>query len=150
MLAGNIANTKLVNSSINIAGQTVSLGGSLTASTLKTALALGSAAYENTSAFATAGHTHNWSAIIGTPSVAMKKTFTFPVGETNIVLYNNDFTTDCLVIQIIITSGETALVSPITTSCTTGSITLSMTTAAEQIISGYLIALPGKDLDATI
>lgn len=43
MLAGSIANIKLINSKINIAGSDVSLGGSLTASTLKSNLGLDSA-----------------------------------------------------------------------------------------------------------
>lgn len=43
MLAGSIANEKLVNSKVTIAGNDVSLGGSLTAATLKTSLGLNSA-----------------------------------------------------------------------------------------------------------
>lgn len=43
MLAGSIANEKLANSSIDIAGNNVSLGGTLTAATLRTSLGLSSA-----------------------------------------------------------------------------------------------------------
>jgi len=43
MLAGSIANGKLANSSINIAGTSVSLGGTLAASTLRTNLGLSNA-----------------------------------------------------------------------------------------------------------
>lgn len=43
MLAGSIANGKLVNSKVTIAGNDVSLGGSLAAATLKTSLGLNSA-----------------------------------------------------------------------------------------------------------
>lgn len=43
MLAGSIANDKLTNSAITIAGNAISLGGSLTAETLRTALGLSSA-----------------------------------------------------------------------------------------------------------
>ena len=43
MLAGSIANDKLANSSVTIAGNAISLGGSLTAETLRTALGLSSA-----------------------------------------------------------------------------------------------------------
>lgn len=45
MLAGSIANNKLANSSISIAGTSVSLGGSITAATLKSNLGLGASAY---------------------------------------------------------------------------------------------------------
>ena len=45
------------NGQIKIAGQNVSVKG------------LGSAAYNNSSAFATAGHTHPWSDITGTPAI---------------------------------------------------------------------------------
>lgn len=44
-LAGSIANDKLANSSVSIAGTSVSLGGSITAATLKTNLSLGASAY---------------------------------------------------------------------------------------------------------
>ena len=44
-LAGSIANDKLANSSVSIAGTSVSLGGSITAATLKTNLGLGASAY---------------------------------------------------------------------------------------------------------
>lgn len=43
MLAGSIANNKLTNSAITIAGNAISLGGSLTAETLRTSLGLSSA-----------------------------------------------------------------------------------------------------------
>ena len=43
MLAGSIANNKLANSSMTIAGNTVSLGGTLNADTLRTSLGLSSA-----------------------------------------------------------------------------------------------------------
>ena len=45
MLAGSIANNKLANSSISIAGTSVSLGGSISAATLKSNLGLGASAY---------------------------------------------------------------------------------------------------------
>lgn len=47
----NIPNSSLSYSSINIAGTSVSLGGSLSAETLKTNLSLGSLAYKNSIAF---------------------------------------------------------------------------------------------------
>jgi len=43
MLAGSIANAKLANSSVTIAGNTVSLGGSLAANTLISSLGLSNA-----------------------------------------------------------------------------------------------------------
>jgi selenocysteine lyase/cysteine desulfurase len=43
MLAGSIANGKLANSKVTIAGNDVSLGGSLTADTLRTSLGLSNA-----------------------------------------------------------------------------------------------------------
>lgn len=43
MLAGSIANDKLTNSAITVAGNSISLGGSLTAETLRTSLGLSSA-----------------------------------------------------------------------------------------------------------
>ncbi len=43
MLAGSIANGKLANSSVTIAGNAISLGGSLSADTLRTSLGLSSA-----------------------------------------------------------------------------------------------------------
>ena len=46
-ITGTVANNQLANSSITIAGQSVSLGGSLTTATLQTALGLGTAAYKN-------------------------------------------------------------------------------------------------------
>ena len=54
-LAGSIANGKLSNSKITIAGTDVSLGGSITADTLKTNLGLGSNAYSSTSYLPLAG-----------------------------------------------------------------------------------------------
>ena len=54
-LAGSIANGKLSNSKVTIAGTDVSLGGSITADTLKTNLGLGSNAYSSTSYLPLAG-----------------------------------------------------------------------------------------------
>jgi len=45
MLAGGIANTKLANSSMLIAGSTVSLGGTLTKDALISALGIGTAVH---------------------------------------------------------------------------------------------------------
>lgn len=63
-LAGSIANAKLANSSVTIAGVSVSLGGSITQASLRTALGLGSNAYTSTAYLPTGGGTMTGNLVI--------------------------------------------------------------------------------------
>lgn len=82
MLAGDIANTKLANSSMSIAGSTVSLGGTLTKDALISALGIGTAVHYigNSSTAITNGGTQQ-------PTIDGSEVSTLEAGD--VVLYGN-------------------------------------------------------------
>lgn len=80
-----IANSYLANSSITISGESVSLGGSITQSALRTALGLGSNAYTSTAYLPLAGGT-----LTGLLQTGSKLQFNTTTSKSLIEVYNVD------------------------------------------------------------
>lgn len=88
----------------------------------------------------------------GAPAVVAPlqyQTFTITNGSHGVQLAHTAFTADSYVAQIVITSGEANLNSPIAWASNTGTIQLTCSTAPSGDVSGYIILGRGTALNAT-
>ena len=72
--------------------------------------------------------------------------WSFDNGSTGTTLSHTSFTTDTIVITIVVFSGENYLTAPITWTSASGSIILNTTTATTGAVTGYIIVAQGNDL----
>lgn len=88
----------------------------------------------------------------GAPAVVAPlqyQTFTITSGSHGVQLAHTAFTADSYVTQIVVTSGEANLNSPIAWASSAGIIQLTCSTAPSGAVSGYIILGRGTALNAT-